>query len=166
MSDAVFNLANGIDVEEMKQKVEKYKRENQALIMKNRARQVMMCVSVIPKSILICISNHWYFIISQLHSVPRACKEAELIPNYMHNLARLFSANFGFWVLIYKMRGKKWSKIWCCPLLASSWATSVKAVGAWARGTWNAKPACPHGGGGGSKAEEKGKRDPHWRLGW
>ena len=58
MSDAVFNLANGIDVEEMKQKVEKYKRENQALIMKNRARQVMMCVSVIPKSILICISNH------------------------------------------------------------------------------------------------------------
>ena len=40
MSDAVFNLANGIDVEEMKQKVEKYKRENQALIMKNRARQV------------------------------------------------------------------------------------------------------------------------------
>ena len=58
MSDAVFNLANGIDVEEMKQKVEKYKRENQALIMKNRARQVMMRVSVIPKSILICISNH------------------------------------------------------------------------------------------------------------
>ena len=41
MSDTVFNLANGIDVEEMKQKVEKYKRENQALIMKNRARQVI-----------------------------------------------------------------------------------------------------------------------------
>ena len=57
MSDAVFNLANGIDVEEMKQKVEKYKRENQALIMKNRARQVMR-VYVIPKSILVCISNH------------------------------------------------------------------------------------------------------------
>ena len=56
MSDAVFNLANGIDVEEMKQKVDKYKRENQALIMKNRARQVM-CVSVIPKSILICIDT-------------------------------------------------------------------------------------------------------------
>ena len=45
ISDAVFNLANGIDVEEMKQKVEKYKRENQALIMKNRARQVIyVCV--------------------------------------------------------------------------------------------------------------------------
>ena len=45
MSDAVFNLANGIDVEEMKQKVEKYKKENQALIMKNRARQVIhVCV--------------------------------------------------------------------------------------------------------------------------
>ena len=46
ISDAVFNLANGIDVEEMKQKVEKYKRENQALIMKNRARQVIyVCVT-------------------------------------------------------------------------------------------------------------------------
>ena len=51
ISDAVFNLANGIDVEEMKQKVEKYKRENQALIMKNRARQVIY-VCVIQ---LICI---------------------------------------------------------------------------------------------------------------
>ena len=54
ISDAVFNLANGIDVEEMKQKVEKYKRENQALIMKNRARQVIY-VCVIQGSILICI---------------------------------------------------------------------------------------------------------------
>ena len=41
ISTAVFNLANGVDVEEMKQKVEIYKRENQALIMKNRARQVI-----------------------------------------------------------------------------------------------------------------------------
>lgn len=34
-------MTNGVDVEETKQKVETYKKENQALIMKNRARQVM-----------------------------------------------------------------------------------------------------------------------------
>lgn len=37
---AVFNLTNGIDVEETKRKVNYYKKENQTLILKNRERQV------------------------------------------------------------------------------------------------------------------------------
>jgi hypothetical protein len=36
----VFNLVNGIDVEETKLEVERYRTENQTLIMKNRAKQV------------------------------------------------------------------------------------------------------------------------------
>ena len=36
----VFNLANGIDVEITKQKIDEYKKNNQALIMKNRQKQV------------------------------------------------------------------------------------------------------------------------------
>lgn len=37
---AVFNLANGIDVEQTRAKVDAYKKENQTQIMKNRDRQV------------------------------------------------------------------------------------------------------------------------------
>ena len=35
----VYNLTNGIDVEETKEKIEAYRKENQALILKNRVRQ-------------------------------------------------------------------------------------------------------------------------------
>lgn len=37
---AVYNLANGIDVEETRHRVERYKKENQAQIVKNRDRLV------------------------------------------------------------------------------------------------------------------------------
>ena len=40
--ESVYNLANGIDVEETRHRVEQYKKENQALIMKNRARLVRL----------------------------------------------------------------------------------------------------------------------------
>ena len=40
----VYNLTNGIDVEETKQKTEWYRKENQAIIMKIRERQVGKCV--------------------------------------------------------------------------------------------------------------------------
>lgn len=36
----IFNLANGIDVEITKQKIDEYKKNNQALIMKNRQKQL------------------------------------------------------------------------------------------------------------------------------
>lgn len=36
----VFNLSNGVDVEETKRKVNHYKKENQTMILKNRERQV------------------------------------------------------------------------------------------------------------------------------
>ena len=45
---AVFNLANGIDVEETKRKVDNYKKENQELIKKNRSKLVKKCL--IPKT--------------------------------------------------------------------------------------------------------------------
>ena len=35
----IYNLTNGIDVEETKEKIELYRKENQALILKNRVRQ-------------------------------------------------------------------------------------------------------------------------------
>ena len=38
----VFNLANGIDVEETKKKMNLYKKENQTLILKNREKQVRL----------------------------------------------------------------------------------------------------------------------------
>ena len=37
---AVFNLANEIDVEQTKKKVESYRKDNQTVIMKNRDRTV------------------------------------------------------------------------------------------------------------------------------
>ena len=43
----VFNLANGIDVEETKRKMNLYRKENQTLILKNRERQVrepLVCI--------------------------------------------------------------------------------------------------------------------------
>ena len=36
----VFNLSNGVEVEETKSKVDRYKKENQTHIMRNRMRQV------------------------------------------------------------------------------------------------------------------------------
>ena len=36
----VYNLTNGIDVDETRYRVEQYKKENQALIIKNRDKQV------------------------------------------------------------------------------------------------------------------------------
>lgn len=36
----VYNLTNGIDVDETRYRVEQYKKENQALIVKNRDKQV------------------------------------------------------------------------------------------------------------------------------
>ena len=39
-SFAVFNLTNGIDVEETKRKVNQYKKDNETSILKNRERQV------------------------------------------------------------------------------------------------------------------------------
>ena len=39
---AVYNLANGINVEETRHLVEQYKKENQTVIAKNRARQVLL----------------------------------------------------------------------------------------------------------------------------
>lgn len=40
----VFNLANGVDVEGTKRKMNLYKKENQTLILKNRERQVRLVV--------------------------------------------------------------------------------------------------------------------------
>ena len=63
-------------------------------------------------------------------------KKPSFIPHYMHNLARLFSANFGFWVLVYKMREKIWNKIFVLSTFSSvmsnfcqsSWSLSERNV--------------------------------------
>ena len=39
---AVFNLCNGVDVEATRVRMERYRRDHQTLIMKNRDKQVRM----------------------------------------------------------------------------------------------------------------------------
>lgn len=45
----VFNLANGIDVELTKERIEQYRRENQTAIMKNRQKQVRLLTTIANK---------------------------------------------------------------------------------------------------------------------
>lgn len=40
MSLVVYNLANGVDVEATRARIDQYKKDNQASIVKNRQRQV------------------------------------------------------------------------------------------------------------------------------
>lgn len=67
-SVTVFNLANGVDVEQTKARVEAYKKENQTLILKNRDRQVtilLQCIlSVFNRLATVCSINNFIIIYS------------------------------------------------------------------------------------------------------
>ena len=60
MIQPVYNLSNGIDIEETRSKVEKHRKEHKQEIQKNRARAVSIPVSLEAR-------GHFHVYISSLH---------------------------------------------------------------------------------------------------